>query len=152
MISTSPLADGLYYYTCITLIDITKTDAVRHYIDGIPELRSEYELMRNQQRNWQTILQVISLRVQPMHISVPIIATNQTLTQFGTLFATGTVWAFTFGVEQEAVFDLPDSPNKVLLNDLHNVPVVVNLKEDVTISPAIIDTNSSATKNTIILR
>ena len=153
MILTSPLIEGgLNYYTCVTLIDITKTDAVRHYDKGMFEKQSEYEILRNQHRNWQTIIQVISLRTQPMYVSEPVKTSEQELVDFGTSFDIGTYWTFQFGVEGEDVFDLPGSPGKVLLDDLHNVPIVVNLTEDVIIKPAIIDTLNDATKNTLILK
>jgi hypothetical protein len=153
MISTSPLIEGgLNYYTCVTLIDITKTDAVRHYDKGMFEKESEYEILRNQHRNWQTIIQVISLRTQPMYLSEPVMTVGQELDDFGTVFDKGTYWTFQFGVEGEDIFDLPTQPGKVLLDDLHNVPVVVNLTEDVIIKPAIIDTLNVDTKNTLILK
>ena len=154
MISTSPIDEdgGLIYYTCRTLIDITKTDAVRHYHSGMPEAEDAYNLLRNQHRNWQTILQVISLRTQPMYLSVPTINPNQTLEDFGTDFKKGTVWSFSFGVEGRDIFDLPGQPGKILLDDLHNVPIVINLNEDVIINPAIIDTINDNSKNTLILK
>ncbi len=155
MISTSPTDDGrFYYFTCATLIDITKTDIVRHYNEAMPEPKDEYELKRNQQRNWQSILQVIGLRSQPMYLSSPIVNPMDDLAvyEFGSNFTTGKVWSFHFGVEQEGIFDTPSKPGGLLLEDLHNVPIVTGLTEDVTIDPAIIDTVSPQDRNTIILK
>ena len=152
MISISPIEGGLNYYTCMTLVDLTKTDAVRHYDRGMPESQVDYELKRNQHRNWQTIIQVISLRTQIMYLSEPVMTPDQFLKEFGTKFNKGAYWTFQFGVEGEDVFDSPTQPGKVLVDDLHNVPIVVNLTEDVSIRPAIIDTLNADTKNTLILK
>ena len=60
--------DGLDYFTFVTLIDITKTDIVRHYNKEMPE--AEYQIKRNQHRNYQTMLQVLGLRVQAVYLTV----------------------------------------------------------------------------------
>ena len=52
-----------YFYQGFTLIDITPT--------GITSYSAEHEFERNQQRNWETVLQCISLRAQPLHIREP---------------------------------------------------------------------------------
>ena len=51
------------FYTGITLVDITATGVTRHRVDN--------ELERNQQRNWETVLQVIGLKAQPQLIDGP---------------------------------------------------------------------------------
>lgn len=150
-----PQKDGRHdFYTCVTLIDITKTNAVRHYNKGMAETEAEYNVKRNQRRNWESILQVIGLRSQPVYLTDPVMHPDEELTQynFGTMFSAGSLWVFNFGVEHEGIFDLPGRPKGGLLDDLHNVPVIINLTETVTIDPAIIDTINDTTKNTIILK
>lgn len=153
MNSISPTDDeGLDYFTCSTLIDITKTDAVRHYNKGMPEDKTDYEIMRNQQRNYQSIIQVIGLRGQPVYLSAPTTEFHTKLSNlgFGSEYTTGTVWTFHFGVEQQGLFDSPDKKGGLLIDDLHNVPVVTDLTEDVTIDPSILNTVDDKFKNTII--
>ncbi len=150
-----PQNDGRHeFFTCVTLIDITKTNSVRHYHKGMDESEAEYNIKRNQRRNWESILQVIGLRSQPTHLTDSVMYLDEELTQynFGTIFSTGTLWVFNFGVEHEGIFDLPNKPLGGLLNDLHNVPIVTGLLETVNINPAIIDIYSDETKNTIILK
>jgi hypothetical protein len=155
MFSIHPTIDaGLDYYTCVTLIDITKTDVARHYNKGMSESEAEYNLKRNQHRNYQTMLQVIGLRCQPTNLTDPIKHEDQDLTDlgFGSAFTNETVWSFTFEVEQEDVFLTANNPFGLLLDDMHNVPIVLNLTETADIDKAMLDTYNEVTKNTIILK
>ena len=157
MFSISPSGDaGLNYYTCVTLIDITKTNVVHHYSKGISESEADYNIKRNQHRNYQTMLQVIGLRCQPMFLSDPVMYPDEDLTDFeqafGSNYITGNVWAFNFGVEQEDIFLSSKGPAGLLIDDLHNVPIVTGLLENVDIDIAIIDTIGSVFRNTLILK
>jgi len=145
---------GLDYYTCVTLIDITKTDAARHYFSGMEESEAEYNIKRNQHRNYQSMLQVIGLRCQPIYLTDPVIYPDENLTKigFGSDYSKGDVWTFSFGVEQEGIFDLPTQPMGLLLNDLHNVPIITGLAENVNVKISMLDTSNTNTKNTIILK
>jgi len=53
----------MYFYTGVTLVDITATGVIRHTNDN--------ELLRNQQRNWETVLQCIGIKAQPQLIEGP---------------------------------------------------------------------------------
>lgn len=155
MFSEQPIRDsGLNYYSCATLIDITKTNAVRHYSNGMTESEADYNIKRNQHRNYQTILQVIGLRCQPTYLTDPILYTDQDLAKFGDEYSilNGNVWRFDFGVEPEGVFDLPNKPLGLLLDDMHNVPIITGLTESVKIETAMLDTANTDTRNTIILK
>ena len=152
MFSNYPTDDaGLNYYTCVTLLDITKTDTVHHYVNGMGGSEAEYNVKRNQHRNYQTMLQVIGLRCQAVYLSNPTMFQDEELSEFGTNFINGNVWAFSFGVEQEDIFALPNRPLGLLLDDMHNVPIITGLTETVNITLAMIDTVNDDTKNTIIL-
>jgi len=153
MFSNYPTDDaGLDYYTCVTLIDITKTDAARHYSSGMDEAEAEYNIKRNQYRNYQTMLQVIGLRCQPVYLTDPVMHSNEDLIDFGSDYTKGNIWAFSFGVEQVGIFDLPNQPTALLLNDLHNVPIITGLSENVNVKISILDTSNTNSKNTIILK
>jgi len=55
----------LQFYTGYTLVDITAT--------GVTRYRPDQEFERNQHRNWETVLQTLGLRTQPMMIEGPIV-------------------------------------------------------------------------------
>ena len=146
--------DELDYYTCVTLIDITKTDAARHYFSGMDEAEADYNIKRNQHRNYQTILQVIGLRCQPVYLTDPVMRPNENLSKigFGPNYTKGNIWTFSFGVDREGIFDLPTQPFGLLLTDIHNVPIITGLSENVNIKISMLDTGNAKTKNTIILK
>ncbi len=113
------------FYTCVTLVDITATGVIRH--------RPEQELERNQQRNWETVLQCIGIRAQPQLIEGPIVREFDIdeSTVFGEMFY-GTkqrVWIFSFGVESEDVFLLDNDPVGQLDKDFAQVPIICGLTE-----------------------
>ena len=112
------------FYTGVTLVDITATGVVRH----TPEL----ELQRNQQRNWETVLQVIGLKAQPHLIEGPYcaeFAIDET-TVFGEMYyGTQKAWVFSFGVESEDVFLLDGDPVGALDKDFAQVPIICGLTE-----------------------
>jgi hypothetical protein len=107
----------------ITLVDITATGVTRGDNDS---------LERNQQRNWETVLQCISLRTQPQNIQPP---TQTTLTDVGIAnfgeFYQGEqkIWLWTWTVEQTEVYDLPGKPLGALQQDFEQVPIVTYLTE-----------------------
>jgi len=153
MFSNYPTDDaGLDYYTCVTLIDITKTNAVRHYNISMPDSESDYNLKRNQHRNYQTMLQVIGLRCQPVYLTDPVKYEGQDLAELGfdPAFTKETVWTFSLGVEQQDVFVSPSHPYGLLLEDLHNVPIILNMTETATIAEPMLDVYN--TINTIIFK
>ena len=112
------------FYTGITLVDITATGVTRHS----PGL----ELERDQQRNWETVLQVIGLSAQPLLVDGPYCNEYNLdeVTVFGEMF-TGVqkVWHFSFGVEHEDVFLLNGDHVGKLDKDFSQVPIVVGLTE-----------------------
>jgi hypothetical protein len=113
------------FYTCFTLVDITPTGVTRH--------KSGDETRRDQQRNWETVLQCIGLRAQPQLIEGPVIKDLEIDNDgiFGEMFY-GTkqrVWFFTFGVESEDVFLLDSDPVGQLDKDFSQVPIICGLTE-----------------------
>lgn len=113
------------FYTCATLVDITATGVVRY--------SDEQQLERNQQRNWETVLQCIGLRAQPQLIELPICKTvdiDQT-NVFGEYFnnTKQKVWIFSFGVESQDVFLLGNDPVGQLDKIFSQVPIICGLEE-----------------------
>lgn len=112
------------FFTGVTLVDITATGVTRH--------TAEQELARNQQRNWETVLQVIGLRAQPQLIEGPIVREFEVdeSSGFGEMYyGAQRVWIFCFGVESEDVFLLDGDPVGGLDKDFAQVPVICGLNE-----------------------
>jgi hypothetical protein len=112
------------FFTGVTLVDITATGVTRH--------RVEQELERDQQRNWETVLQVIGLRAQPQLIEGPVCREYAIDSSggFGEMYhGVQKVWLFCFGVESEDVFLYNDDPVGGLDKDFAQVPVVCGLTE-----------------------
>jgi hypothetical protein len=131
--------------TCYTLFDVTRTGInFRNRFDTStsPELAKQ----RNQQSNFETILQVISMRSQPENItdSVRVDVKIEDLNQFdfGYLYTkkylkntpTISVWSFDVEIEQIAVFNNGITELGFLLADCENVPMIINLDEQVKLS------------------
>lgn len=110
---------------CRTLFDISLTgvtgrfrtnalpfvDKAGRLVDNI----DDWNYSRNQQRNFETLIQIISLRTQPMNISTPV--------------KSGDYFEFTFTVETTDVF-LDNSDELALLaTDSSGVPMLVKLGE-----------------------
>lgn len=106
-------------WIAFTLIDITST--------GVTKGDSKE---RNQQRNWETVLQVLGLKTQPIILLGPEIIPDIQLDSkrsiwFGDFYqGNHTVWGFKFASETADVYTL-DS----LCTDFEQVPVVLGLDE-----------------------
>lgn len=107
----------------LTLVDITETSVVRH--------TSELEYKRNQQRNWEAVLQTIGIRAQPMRIKGPSqLELNLDALQFGESYhGVHKVWGFEFSVEHDDVFRSGDDPLYFLETDFNQVPIITGLDE-----------------------
>lgn len=108
-------------------MDITPT--------GCTSYSPEKELERNQQRNWETILQIISLRTQPTIISTTAIEDNLKNFQFGVNY-TGVhkIWTFEFAVEYSDIYRENSDNYGLLKYDFKITPVIIGLTE--TAKPA----------------
>jgi hypothetical protein len=112
------------FFTAVTLVDITATGVTRH--------RTEQELERNQQRNWETVLQCIGLRAQPQLIEGPICREYliDETTNFGEMYyGLQKCWLFTFGVESDDVYLVDEDPVGGLDKDFAQVPIICGLEE-----------------------
>jgi hypothetical protein len=128
---------------CQTLFDITPTGVKNRRPQDIQGAELS-DLIKQQQRqsNYDTVLQVISLRSQPESISQvkksDILLTD---TDFGFLYtsdqddSTVSSWSFTFTIQHASVFQNDDSDLGSLLNDCEQVPMIINLSESVKLTP-----------------
>lgn len=113
---------------CSTLFDITATGITGHFKPSrVPFTDSngqvihnelEWHRARNQQRNWETISQLISLRTQVFDASSPVEDNGS--------------WTFEFEVETPQVFSDGVNELGLLLTDCNDVPMVTNLNETKT--------------------
>ena len=97
-----------------TLFDITATGVTGHYKSSRNKFNSidDWNRARNQQRNWETITQILSLRTQIMTIINPICNNNH--------------WEFDFESESNVWNDGTD-PVGVLKSDCEGVPMLREL-------------------------
>jgi hypothetical protein len=128
---------------CQTLFDITPTGVKnRRPYDITGTELIDLVKRQQQQSNYDTLLQVISLRSQPESISQ--VKKSDILladTDFGFLYSsdqddgTVNVWSFTFTIQHASVFQNDDSELGSLLNDCEQVPMIANLLESVKLTP-----------------
>ena len=105
-----------------TLVDITAT-GVTKTIDG-----NEFE--RNQQRNWETVKQLLGLRSQPFVSKGPEKMFMDITDVFGDMYAgEQAVWAWEFRLEHSGVYRVGLDPLSGLLSDFENIPVITGLDE-----------------------
>lgn len=129
---------------CHTLFDCSYTGVTGHYRSSeIPFVdragqhvndQTDWHRSRNQQRNWETLMQIIGLRTQPQDVTRPEHKDSK--------------WCFEFVAEATGVYSLTDSDDPLagLKQDCDGVPMVVGINEQTGISPTI---NVSGTKQNI---
>jgi len=125
-----------YKIRCYTLFDITKTNLVSRKppLDLTEEQRLVWQSDRNAQLNFDTILQVVSLRSQPEEISdiTKTIINFKDFDNFGFLFEDEEEqhgWFFDFFILHAKVFDDGISELGMLYSDCDGVPMIKTGKE-----------------------
>lgn len=125
-----------YKIRCHTLFDITKTNLVSRKapLDLDEEQKRIWQSNRNSQLNFDTILQVISLRSQPEDITdiTKTIINFKKFTNFGFLFEDEedqTCWNFDFSIIHAKVFDDGISELGMLYSDCEGVPMIKTSRE-----------------------
>lgn len=119
---------------CITLFDITKTDVnSRRSTNGIDDTIA-YNKRRNQQINFETILQIINMRSQPEDITTPvkIIDSFKNSSIWGKKYKSKeniSCWAFMFTITHNSVFNDGISELGNLFKDCDGVPMITKLEE-----------------------
>jgi hypothetical protein len=123
-------------YACQTLFDITATGVTGHckqnrmpFTDAAGQRIHDVESWnrsRNQQRNWETLTQILSLRTQLFDLTDPIVD------------QTGTRWMFEFETETDGVYGDEADPVLVLRADAEGVPMLRELNNDPDIDPFLI--------------
>lgn len=126
---------------CRTLFDCTFTGVTGNYRSGhthfvdrsgrLIDSITAWNFARNQQRNWETLLQMISLRTQPTIVCYPHNSTD--------------MWEFEFEIENIGVYSLsPQGDNiDILLAECHGIPMIVGLTETTPLEPNLVTTGST---------
>ena len=127
-------------FACQTLFDITATGTTGHckavrmpYTDAAGQVirdQTTWNCSRNQQRNWETLQQILSLRTQIMQITVPV--PDQT----------GTRWMFEFETDTSGAFGPNDDATMILRQDAHGVPMLRELDNEPDIESMLITQGS----------
>jgi hypothetical protein len=118
---------------CYTLFDITKTNITgRNPPANLEGKINIWQEKRNSQINFDTIIQIISLRAQPENISDPTKTKINPKELFGfasEMFEEVDVWCFDFNIGYTGVFDDGSSQLGYLYEDCNNVPMMKNSQE-----------------------
>jgi len=114
-------------YIGYSLVDITETNVLEQTEHNTKE--------RNQQRNWESVIQVINFRITPVSIQSPVVHKgNIDQFRFGAHYkGEHNVWAFSFDVDKPNIFMTYNDPCGILHMDFDNVPIVLNLNETANI-------------------
>jgi hypothetical protein len=124
---------------CQTQVDITPTGTYKTFIDPFTDDAGNtindivtWQHSRNQQRNFDTLQQVLNLRTQCMLLT-PVTSklTNKIK-----------IWEFTFGITHEFYLDT-SVPLGGLLSDCHQVPICTGLDETKEVNPGMFTSQGS---------
>lgn len=132
-------------FTIHTLIDITETRQFKH-LPGA-------DLAKSQQQNFSMLLQTIGLRVNPLYERAPRIEeVNLKDYHFGSKFkGTHKMWTFNFAIEFDGGFtDQFGNPAGLLMEDLHFVPMIIELEETAEINIPMFNTKDADYCNTLV--
>ena len=123
-------------FACQTLFDITATGVTGHckstrmpFQDQAGQIIQDepaWNRSRNQQRNWETITQILSLRTQLFDLTEPIQDHS------------GTRWMFEFETESDGVYGPDDDPTRVLRADAQGVPMLLELNNNPDIDTVLV--------------
>jgi len=114
-------------FQLVTLVDITGTGVVRS--------SNAHDLQRNQQRNYETVLQVLGLRTQPHVLAKPevidIAGPELVKSWFGETYhyRTQRVWVLHFRADRDDAYAISDDAVGGLLQDFEQVPVITGLTD-----------------------
>ena len=130
-----------------TTVDVTES-GVKHkqeVMDG------EWHLKRNQQRNFDSLMQAMSLRTQVTVIKQQLIDNVILVKEFGfgkdLPYENASVWQIGIEYEHPGVFG---QECELLMDDIHNVPIIPGLTETCPCFPPVFLTNGWL-QNTIVV-
>jgi len=121
---------------CYTLFDITPTG-----VRGNHKFTREvtWDQRRDQQRNWETFLQIASLRTHATNIATPIsIVANPVECGLGTAYNNQhKIWTFDFDFASPDAYRDSVSSVGLLEADSDGIPMIIGLAETADLMPAL---------------
>jgi hypothetical protein len=114
-------------FSVYSLVDITFTGVVDN---------SRNTKERNQQRNWETVHQIINLRTQAVVEAVPSSPREILLNahEFGQYYTNKhRCWKFIFTIEFDEIFGSKQNPYERLMYDFNEVPIICGLDETINL-------------------
>ena len=125
-----------YWYQAFTLVDITAT--------GVTKFNTDTVKQRNQQRNWESVQQVLGLRTQIFDLSQSQTKDNVKHYEFGDIYkGNHKVWSFKFAVEFDSIYKLLNNDLAVLEKDFEQTPIIVGLEETAKFPISLFYTNGA---------
>jgi len=127
-----------------TLIDITDTKVNRPKYGLVKE--------HDQYKNFVTLKQCVELRSIITYDTDPRMETKDIKNLgFGSSFkGKHNVWTFRFSPDRHGPYSDEFDEVGLLINDLHEVPVIQKLNESINMNKAFFDLKDAQTKNTIV--
>lgn len=111
-----------YIYQGFTLVDITPTGVISH--------SSQNEKKRNQQRNWETVQQILSLRTQPTILETDDFTADLKNYNFGVNYVgQHHIWTFKFGVDYADIYQDGHDKFGLVKYDFKITPIILGLDE-----------------------
>jgi hypothetical protein len=118
-------------YQVITLVDITRTNCPRNEPDRIKV---------GEQANFNSLLQAIGMRSNASWDRDPVMNTGQLPDG---IEGKANYWVWDFQGERDLVFNKDGNPLGLLIDDLHGVPIVPDLRNSIDIDPAAFQTKGN---------
>ena len=113
-----------YLYQGFTLVDITPT--------GVISWSPQNEQKRNQQRNWETVQQILSLRTQPTILETDNVVDDVIKYNFGIKYqGEHKIWTFKFGVDYADIYKEGPDRFGLVKYDFKITPVILGLTETI---------------------
>lgn len=126
---------------CYTLFDITPTGIKSHYQKQSEIDWETWIKKRNQQRNWETLTQIFSLRTQPMRIKDPTEMIGDVSGLFTGYNGKHKIWVFSFEIETPDAYYSDGSDVGQLYKDADGVPMILGLDETAD-APPVLEANT----------
>jgi hypothetical protein len=122
---------------CCTHFDITETGTTGHFRSSqVPYTNrvgrtitsiTDWNRSRNQQRNFETITQVLQLRTQIFNVTAPVKHSK---------------WEFEFDIEVDEIYQLGQDAFGILKQDCEDVPMIVGLDDAYALTPTLVTSGS----------
>lgn len=122
---------------CLTLFDITETGITGHFrptqipftnrVGNTISNITDWNRSRNQQRNFETITQVLQLRTQIFDVTAPV---------------KNGKWEFEFDVEATEIYQLAQDTFGILKQDCEDVPMIIGLDDEYVLTPSLVTSGS----------